>query len=124
MNKNIKVIPFPDIPDAYIVISGVKSNTANGCAKRMSFFYGTVDGGCEWEPDNGPLTTIYPVQKNDPEAREHWFYDYYAGNGYYSQCAVDDTEIAKSFIDGDYNRVFSILKDRSPFVLEQQNDRM
>jgi len=111
MNKNIKVIPFPGIPNAYVVISGVKAKTSNGCEKRMTFFYGTEAGGCEWEPECGSITKIIPLKKEDAGAIPHWFYDYYAGRGYWSQLAVERCGLPEYFLSGDYEGLFSVLKD-------------
>jgi len=110
MNRNVKAIPFPDIENAYVVISGVKSDKGNYCEKRMSFFYAGDNSGSEWEPDYGPITRITPCGKNDGSAKEHWFYDYYTGNGDWTQCAVDEENLPKKFLAGNYKGLFDVLK--------------
>lgn len=111
MNKSIQVLPFPNILDAYVVISGIRSNHGNGCAINMSFFYGTKKGGVEWLPDFGPFTLITPVDGNHPEAKPHWFYKYYKGDSEWAQAIVDESQIVDYFLMGDYQRVFEILKN-------------
>ena len=113
MKNNIKVIPFPDIDNAYIVISGCKSENGNGCKKRMSFFYGTKESGCEWEPEYGPITRIIPCEKDHEKAQKHWFYDYCSGYGNWSQLAVEREMLVEHFLNGDYKMIFSILKEWS-----------
>ena len=110
MNKSIQIIPFPNIPDAYVVISATRTNEGNGCSTDMSFFYGTAKGGCEWEPNFGPFTLITPVKGEHPKAEPHWFYKYCAGNGDWAQTMVDKSQIVSYFLMGDYERVFEILK--------------
>ena len=112
-NKNIVCIPFPDIPNAYVVISGHedKEKGANGCKKCMSFFYDGGEIGAEWEPDYGPITKIIKLKEGDEGAIPHWFYDYYAGQGHWSQLAVEETGIASYFIRGYYQDVFRVLKE-------------
>lgn len=110
MNKNIKCIPFPGIENAYVVISGHEVDSCNGVKKCMSFFYGGENTGAEWEPDYGPITVIHSCAKNHEQAQEHFFYDYCAGYGAWSQCSVQDEHLDKMFLSGDYVGMFSVLK--------------
>ena len=54
MNKSIKTIPFPEIENAYIVISAGYTKHGNGCEIATTFLYATKDGGSEWEPNKSP----------------------------------------------------------------------
>jgi len=110
MNKNVKCIPFPNIENAYIVISGHKNkNTGNGVRKCMSFFYDSGMVGAEWEPENGPITVIYSCCKEHEESQPHWFYDYCTGYGNWSQLAVNNEMLPDAFLDGNYSFIFSVL---------------
>ena len=51
------------------------------------------------------------INKNIKGAIPHWFYKYYAGQGHWSQLAVKESGINKAFLEGDYNHIFSILKE-------------
>lgn len=113
MNSNIKCIPFVEIENAYVVISGCKADNGNGVKKCMSFFYDNGDVGVEWEPDNGPITVIYKCEKDHENAKEHWFYDYCTGYGNWAQLAVKEEGLPESFILGDYKHIFSVLKNWS-----------
>lgn len=111
MIKSVKCIPYPGIENAYIVISARKSDTGNGCQKNMSFFWASKDIGIEWEPDYGPITIIYKCDKDHKDAEPHWFYDYYTGQGNWSQLAVKREYLPKAFISGDYEHIFRVLKE-------------
>jgi len=111
MNPSVKCIPFPDIDNAYVVISGHKSeHTGNGVQKCMTFFYGGDKIGAEWEPDNGPITVIYSCDKDTDGAQPHWFYDYCTGYGNWSQLAVDREHLPDAFLAGSYDYIFGVLK--------------
>lgn len=110
MNKNVKCIPFPEVENAYIVISGSKSENGNGCKKHMSFFYAGKFAGLEWEPDYGPITIIHPCEKTHPHAKKHFYFPYYAGNSDWSQLAVTKQNLPELFLSGDYAGIFNVLK--------------
>ena len=76
----------------------------------MSFFFYNGDESAEWEPDYGPITFIYKCEKDHEEAQKHWFYDYFTGMGSWSQCAVDEEHLPQSFLAGDYEYLFAVLK--------------
>jgi hypothetical protein len=111
LRKSVKVIPFPGITDAYVVISGGSSKGPNGCETIMSFFWGDREGGCEWEPQFGPFTKITPCDSQHPDALPHWFYEFCTGYGNWTQLAVEDTHIVEYFLNGDYLGVFKILQE-------------
>ena len=117
MNKNVKCIPFPGIENAYVVISGHKSEkSGNGVSGCMSFFYDNGKIGAEWEPDNGPIRVLYSCDKDHEEAMEHWFYDYCTGYGNWSQLAVEEEGLPKAFLSGDYEHIFNVLRSWSDIV--------
>lgn len=118
MNRSIKVIPFPNIDGAYIVISAHKEirETYEKTKSEMSFFFdGGCGIGCEWEPDYGPITKIISCDKDFKEtefekAYPHWFYPYYKGPGYWSQLAVEEEHLPEAFLAGNYEWIFEVLK--------------
>jgi len=112
MNKSVRCIPFPEIPNAYIVISGRKKEGPNGVESAMSFFYGNVNGnvGAEWEPNYGPITVIYRCEKGHEQAQEHWFFPFCTGYSDWSQLAVNDKRLGEKFYSGDYVGIFNVLK--------------
>jgi hypothetical protein len=110
MNKRIKCVPFPDIDNADVVISGHQSDSASGVKKCMTFFYGGPEIGAEWEPDYGPITVIHSCTRDAENAQEHYFYDYCDGYGSWSQLAVNEEGLGKMLIRGDYEGIFEVLK--------------
>ena len=110
MPSRIKVIPFPEIENAYIVISGRPRTESNLVEPIMSFFYVEDDVGVEWEPRNGPITIIYKCDKDHPEAQPHWYFDYYTGPGHWSQLAVNEEMLGEKFCRGQYELIFNTLK--------------
>lgn len=113
INKNVRCVPFNGIENAYVVISGHKAETGNGVKKCMSFFFDNGDVGAEWEPDNGPITVIFKCKENDEGSQPHWFYDFYTGQGNWSQLAVEEEGLPSAFLDGDYEYLFSVLREWS-----------
>lgn len=113
-NKSIKVIPFPDIEKAYVVISSRPTrdpNNGNGVEKCLSFL---VDGGngvaVEWEPEYGPITVLRECEKADEGAIPHWFFPFYKGQGNWSQLGVHRSSLPEYFIEGDYVAMFDAMK--------------
>ena len=111
MNKSIVCVKFKDIENAYVVISCYKPDeTINCVATNMSFFYDGGEIGAEWEPDHGPINKIVKRKKEDEDARPHWFYEYYAGPGYWSQNAVYTERLPQACLKGNYDYIFNVLR--------------
>jgi hypothetical protein len=110
--KSLQILPFLGIDNAYVVISARKtSEKSNGVGQNLSYLYDCGNGiAVEWEPEHGPITILYECDSTHEYAIQHWFFKYTTGNGNWSQCAVDDTEIASYLAEGDYEMMFSILK--------------
>ncbi len=114
MNKSIECIPFPEIENAYVVISARKTTkTPLEVGSNMSFFFNNGDIGAEWEPNYGPITVIYKCDSSHEDAQEHWFYAYCTGYGNWSQVAVEEEDLHRAFLRGDYEYIFLVLKQWS-----------
>lgn len=114
MNRSIKIIPFPEIDNFYVVISACTyKDRDNRVMKNMSFVWADENGGAEWEPDYGPITKLIPCKETDEEAQPHWFYPFYRGQGHWSQFAVEENELPAAFQRGDYEYIASVLKEWS-----------
>jgi len=110
LNPSIKIIPFPEIENAYIVISAKISDKPNGVEKNMSFFIDCGNGkAVEWEPNYGPITVLHKCDKNDPQAQPHWYFDYCTGYRNWSQLAVKEERLPEDFLYGDYKCLFNKL---------------
>lgn len=111
MKASIKVIPWPGIDNAYIVISSHKSEqTGNGVTQKISLLYATEDKGAEWAPEHGPITVLTPCGADNTQAKKHWFYDYITGWGDWSQLAVDREGLPEKFLAGDDAGIFEVLR--------------
>ncbi len=119
MNKTIVMTKIPNIEDAYIVVSfsREKINSLLNCdsisiSKNLSFFYDLGKGkAVEWEPKYGPLTFIEECDKDHDNAQPHFFYKYCTGYGGWSQLIVDNKDMKNILLDGDYERIFEIMKE-------------
>jgi hypothetical protein len=110
--KSLKILPFPDIENAYVIISARESSKkGNRVYQNLTYLYNCGNGiAVEWEPEYGPLTVLYKCTKDHEDAKEHFFFDYVTGYGNWSQMDVDNTGIVEYLADGDYEMVFGILK--------------
>jgi hypothetical protein len=110
--KRIAILPFPNIQNAYIIISAKQEGEPDKIKVCTTFFFDSGKGiGAEWEPEYGPITTLYSVPADDPEAQEHWFYPFIDGYGHWSQLAVNKYNLKEAFANGDYKYIFNILSD-------------
>jgi len=109
--KGVKVIPFPEIENAYVVISArYNEEKCNKCEPIMSFLYANETRGVEWEPSYGPITLLISCGNRHPEAREHFFFPYITGYGNWTQLGVNDNLLGRRFSKGDYEGIFNVLK--------------
>jgi hypothetical protein len=112
MNKSIKIIPFPEIENAYIVISAIKAENGNNVRHAMTFLYDGKNGqAIEWEPDYGPITRLTQCKESDEDAEPHWFFPFYTGHGNWSQLGVEKSGLPYFFLKGDYKALFSAMKE-------------
>jgi len=109
INPSIKIIPFPAIDNAYIVVFAVRSE--RGLRSNMSFLFIARNLAVEWEPEYGPITLLYPTSINDEEGKPHWLYENCKTD--WSQLAVERSSLRESFLMGDYEYIFNVLKDWS-----------
>lgn len=111
-NKNIKIIPFPDIDNAFVVISFRNREHGNKVKTCLSFLYDGKHGrAVEWEPEYGPITVLEQCKENHPDAVEHWFFPYYTGQANWSQIAVEREGLPELLKNGDYKGMFEVLKN-------------
>ena len=103
-----KVIPFPGIENAYIIISARMHATEPGwCVAVMSFVYIKGDIAVEWEPNYGPIQCF--TKATAEEGRRHYIFDYVTEGADWSQIAVYSNKLPQAFVEGDYNYIFAVL---------------
>lgn len=113
MKENIKILPFPNIENAYLVISFSKIKEPHPHTETcISFLYDNSNGvAAEWEPKYGPITVMYKCEKEHPDATPYWFWDYCTGFGNWSQLAVEEKGLPEALYSGDYEYIFNVLKE-------------
>lgn len=113
MNKSVKVIPFPEIENAYLIISCYRYEDDDPDMLRsvMTFFYDNKTCGTEWEPQYGPIQYWIPTpEDSEVEKKEHYFYPYVEQHsGSWSQLAVEREGLKPAFFAGDYKYIFAVL---------------
>lgn len=116
-NATVKLVPFPEIENAYIIISARKRCVDDDTYAKIitTFFYGTEKGGAEWGGDGNPITVITPCDENYNEefqgkAEIHFIYPFCTGHGKWFQGAVESEGLADAFLLGDYEHIFHVLK--------------
>ena len=113
---NVKTIKLRD--NCYMSISGhISETTGNECSPTISFEYVGGDVLVEWEVKNGPITVITKCLeslKNDTDfgrsVRPHHIFGWCTGYGNWTQCAVRERGLDKAFIEGNYDKIFEVLK--------------
>lgn len=133
--EHVAVLPWPGIDGAYLCLSGAKrrapekmgprwpkhddvprfmDEVAREAQARITFLFDAGNCCAEWDGEFGPIQIWHRVAKDskhgDHEVREHWFYDHAIGNGIWSQMAVDQHDLPRSFISGNFAHIFSVLK--------------
>ena len=104
-------------PNCYVLVSATRKDKKETLGEylvkaNVSFFYDAGDVGAEWEPEFGPIQIWRRCEKDDDNAKEHYFYDYHnSESGNWSQMAVLTHELPQAFDRGDYNYIFSVLED-------------
>jgi len=115
-NATVKLLPFPGIENAYIVISAKKRKVDEDVYAKIttSFFYGTEKGGAEWGGDSSPITVISPCDESYDDGFEnaeiHFIYPFCTGHGNWFQKAVESEGLVDAFLSGDYEHIFYVLK--------------
>lgn len=111
MNR-VQIIPFPEIENAYLIISGVWRDKDREFVKPlMTFLY---DGGrfaAEWEPKYGPIQIWEKADELTEGTEEHYFYPFIKDVGLnWSQLAVNEEELPSKFVAGEYQGIFDSLR--------------
>lgn len=132
--KRIAVIPWPNIENCYLCLSGplVKKGRYGDkfyrdihiehfqnwdldaeiqTTPRVTFTYKDDDIAAEWDGAYGPIQRWFKCEKDHAEAREHWLYEYAYGSGHWSQLAVEENALCYHFNKGNYQRIFEVLKN-------------
>jgi len=113
MRKSIKLLPFPEIPRAMVVISTeqVDEKVAPNCNIPIFSFLVQVsaDAAVEWEPKYGAITLILRCSEQEENAMPHWYFPFHVA-GLWSQLTVNELELGKLFANGEYQLLFDAMQ--------------
>ena len=118
MNKLQKrILKLEYKPNCYILHSFGQRSYEDTCGDfrvkaLMSFLYDVGEYAAEWEPEYGPIQEWHKCEEGAEDSREHYYFDFTdSGPGNWSQMAVDTHELPQAANRGDYDYIFSVLKD-------------
>jgi hypothetical protein len=114
--KQKKVIKAKYKDNCYILVSGYKREEQFDSYLMIeyvtSFLYDAGNVAAEWEMEHGPIQIWYKCEENDEGAEEHYYYDFHNSPILsWSQLAVERYQLKESFIRGDFDYIFNVLKD-------------
>jgi len=79
---------------------------------NFSFCYINGDYAAEWEPEYGPIQVWHKCNKEDENAKKHYIFDYTDSGGLnWSQLAVCENKLPESAYFGEWQYIFSVLKE-------------
>jgi len=112
MRPSIKVIPFPELPNCYIVISILSDSVTVARNRSVFSFFATVNDelAVEWEPGYGPVTGIHACGSDHPDAEPHWYFPFFTGSDDSSYAAIGELNLFSLFEKGSYAELFTALK--------------
>lgn len=109
MLKHVNLSKFNRMDNSYIAISANwRDDNKDVCIPNVSFIY---DGGeffSEWYPPFGDIVKWKKVGQENSNAIKHCFCDF-AIKEDLSALAVDNEELPRKFVEGDYSGIFLSL---------------
>lgn len=113
--RKILRLPYKDWIGCYILISAHGNYDDYGDFRskpNFSFFVDLEGTAVEWDGASGPLQVFRECAEDAEDAREHYFYDFQnASPMAWAQGYVDEMELPKSFVEGNYDYIFRVIRD-------------
>jgi hypothetical protein len=115
IKDRVGVAKFKD--NCFILVSGARRPPeetfgAFYVKANMSFLYDAGDYAAEWEPEYGPIQVWHKCEADAENAKEHYYFDFTdSPGGSWSQLAVEEYQLPQAFHCGDYDYIFSVLKE-------------
>ena len=116
LKRRVKLIPWPGRDNCFLVLSAcwVRDNFSQ---PNITFTVVARDRSCavEWDGHYGPIQRVYPAdspgpQPNGETALPGWIFDNEIRGLHWSQCAVQDHDLPRAFVNGDYDYIFNVLE--------------
>ena len=144
--KRVAVIPWEGMPDCYIVISGQKRRSElvgdkwysdhgghaeieNTWANKefrteacITFTYMKDGVAAEWDGEYGPIQLWFEAKVAGDGVREHWLWPLATGAGHWSQMAVNENDLPRSFNKGEWGSIFGVLRSFVDSNLRDKRD--
>lgn len=112
LKKRVATLPFPNIKNAYILVSGSWRKDHDFVEPVVSFLYDAGLKAAEWCPPYGPITIHRKTEEGQENAKKHYFYDYVVNESLnWSQLAVEREGLPEAFVNGNYDYIFEVLKE-------------
>jgi hypothetical protein len=137
-NHRVAILPFPDIPGAYLCLSGQErprrlhgerwftghKENRNEYSEdyhskpNITFVFDAGNCCAEWDGELGPIQLWWKAKEGwksedewelAPGAEPHYFYDFAYGRGHWSQLSVEEERLPHKFVSGDYKGIFQVL---------------
>jgi hypothetical protein len=108
--------PVPEIPGAYIIISGRKKKSdfplkQHNTEVITSFLFMKENFAAEWEVKHGPIQIWEKAPEGDTE-HPHYTFPFVKNTPLNcSQLAVEDNNLPQAFLEGNYRHIFSVLEE-------------
>lgn len=113
-NDTVKIIPFPYIENAYVIISFHKNDRIDfdiSIDTVITFLYDAGNVAAEWEPKYGPIQIWVKAEEETDKTKKHYFYPFVEDIwGNWSQLAVETEQLKEYLIEGNYKYIFYVLK--------------
>ena len=117
LRQRIRMIPWPGMENCYVVISGQWPDNRHEMSKpHMTFTAVDWETGvaAEWDGEYGPIQLAFrAANPGDTPSGEFaapcWIFENSVRGLHWSQRAVRDHDLARSFVNGDYDHIFAVL---------------
>lgn len=108
---NVLRLAVPDIPNAFVFVSGVIREDREYVEPKVSFAYVYHDVAAEWMPPHNPITIIRRCEADAENAKPHHIYPHQnAGPLEWSQSAVENEGLPQAYAGGHYRSLFATLR--------------
>jgi len=117
MQNRIIRAEFPDIPGAFLFLSGHKKKAKEPLEQLntetcVSFVFISEEKATEWEPKYGPIQVWKKADGSDESHKPHYIFEFVQDTpGNWSQLAVAREGLPEAFLCGDYKYIFQVLRE-------------
>jgi len=108
---SLQILPFPEVENAYTVVSFFTVSKGKDLRSRVSFLYRVNPSLiAEWEIESSDFILYRACDKHSPEAARHFFFEATADYGEVIEFKAAELGLAQQVKAGNFKEVFKILK--------------